>query len=266
MQSTKLLIYPYNLGSKSARVLSGELATKRIRGNGSYVFKPRHLIINWGNSKQPAWGTQEAYANMLNKPQFVKNAAEKARTFQLLQAAGMADQLPMWTTQRNVAEQWLIHPIYGNRKNAVLCRTLTRANSGRGIVLASTVAELVPAPLYTRYKPKSTEYRVHVTARYGILDVQEKRKRTGAVVDDVTRYIRSHDNHWVFCRDGVNCPAVVLEAAEQAIHVLGLDFGAVDVGWHPQDGMAIYEVNTAPGIEGQTLANYTNVFRRYLQT
>lgn len=263
MINTKLYVYPYSLGSKSARDLAGELATKRIRGNGNYHFRPGHLIINWGASAMPDWGTQAAYQGMLNKPQNVRNASEKLKTFQVLQSV-MPNSLPQWTTSRTVAEGWLKGGLYGGLKNAVVCRTLTRANSGRGIVLATKPNEVVSAPLYTRYKPKTEEYRVHVSARFGVVDVQEKRKKNGAENTEANKYVRSHDNGWVFCRDGVNAPTSVKEAAEQAVNALGLDFGAVDIGYHPDVGIAVYEVNTAPGIEGQTLHNYAGVFRRYL--
>lgn len=265
MSPTKLLIYPYSLGSGSARSLSGELGAKRVRPAGTYRYQHGHLVINWGNSNMPNWGTLAAYAAMLNKPQNVVNASEKTKTFRLLDAS-MKNKLPEWTTSRATAEGWLAHPKYGSHLNAVVCRTLTRANSGRGIVLARNGSELVAAPLYTRYKPKKQEYRVHVNARFGIVDIQEKRKRTGAEPDEAKKYIRSHDHDWVFCREGVNAPEAVKEAAEQALNALGLDFGAVDIGYHPDFGVAVYEVNTAPGIEGQTLNCYVDVFRRYLQS
>jgi hypothetical protein len=176
----------------------------------------------------------------------------------------MPQHIVPWTTSQAVAREWLAHPIYGNLKNAVVCRTLTRANSGRGIVVASTTDELVPAPLYTRYKPKVDEYRVHVFTRFGVVDVQQKRRRNGLEDGAGDRYIRSHDNGWVFCRDGVVAPPTLLAECERAVNILGLDFGAVDIGWHPTYGLSIYEINTAPGIEGQTLTNYVNTFRRFL--
>lgn len=259
----KLVIYPYNLGSESAKLLSGELVAKRVRPSGTYKWFPNHKIVNWGNSAIPSWATPQCQANMLNKPQNVRNASEKLQTFQILQAA-MPNDLPQWTTERHVAQGWLANPIYGNKKNAVVCRTLTRANSGRGIVLADTAGELVAAPLYTRYKPKSSEYRVHVFAQYGVIDIQEKRGKTGANRTGAQEYIRSHDNGWVFCRDDLVAPAAVRTAAERAINVLGLDFGAVDIGFHNDYGLTIYEVNTAPGIEGQTLANYVQTLRRFI--
>lgn len=261
---TRFVLYPYNMGSTSARALRNSLPAKRVRPNGNYHYRLRDLVINWGNSVVPHWGTLVAMSGMLNKPQNVANASEKTRTFQILQTV-MPNAIPQWTRHTEEARGWLINPIYGTNKNAVVCRTLTRANSGRGIVLASRVEELVSAPLYTRYKPKTAEYRIHVTARYGVHDYAQKKRRNGLEEPEgLSRYIRSYDNGYVFCRDGVTIPDSVAEAAEQAIHALGLDFGAVDIGYHPEYGISIYEVNTAPGIEGHTLESYVNVFRRFL--
>jgi D-alanine-D-alanine ligase-like ATP-grasp enzyme len=96
------------------------------------------------------------------------------------------------------------------------------------------------------------------------MDIQQKRRRNGAEHDPVKDYIRSYDNDWVFAREGVKCPSLVEEVCEMVVHRMGLDFGAVDVGFHSEYGIGIYEVNTAPGIEGQTLGNYANTFKRYL--
>jgi hypothetical protein len=246
-------------------MLSEQLSCLRVRPNGTYRHRPGDLVVNWGNSGLPTWGTQRALSNMLNKPAAVANASEKTRTFQILQTV-MPNNIPPWTTNRATATAWLSQPVFGNARNAVVCRTLTRANSGRGIVLASNPAEVVAAPLYTRYKPKSAEFRIHVSSRYGVFDAVQKRRRNGAAdASGVEKYIRSYDNGWVFCREGVVVPTSVKEAAEEAVAALGLDFGAVDIGYHDVHGITIYEVNTAPGIEGQTLQNYGNILQRHLQ-
>jgi hypothetical protein len=197
---------------------------------------------------------------MLNKPQNVQVASDKIGTFRRLE-----QNIPEWTTNIDVARGWIGHPRFGRKLNAVVCRTLTRANSGRGIVLARTTEEVVPAPLYTRYTPKTAEYRVHISSRFGVIDAAEKRRRNGFEDNEgANQYIRSWDNGWVFCREDLQLPEDVRRVAEESIHHLGLDFGAVDVGYHPEYGTTVYEVNTAPGLEGQTLVNYTNMFRRYL--
>jgi len=255
----RAVVYPYNLGSASARSLAQALQTRRVRPNGNYHHRRNTLVINWGNSRLPGWGSAQALANMLNKPQNVEIASDKIATFRRLET-----NIPEWTTDRQVARDWFANPRFGRKLNAVVCRTLTRANSGRGIVLAKSPEELVNAPLYTRYTPKEREFRVHMSARYGIIDSAEKRRRNGFEHEADHDYIRSWNNGWVFCRENLQLPDGVERVAAEALAHLGLDFGAVDVGWSGRYGTYIYEVNTAPGLEGQTLTNYTNMFRRHL--
>jgi glutathione synthase/RimK-type ligase-like ATP-grasp enzyme len=110
--------------------------------------------------------------------------------------------------------------------------------------------------LWTKYFKKRQEFRIHVWGN-DVLDIQEKRKRRGA--EGVDTRVRSHENGWVFCRDGVTCPQAVSLAAVAAVQALGLDFGAVDIGWNEHYQMpAVFEVNTAPGIEGTTAERYVS--------
>lgn len=257
---TSLKIYPYNLSSESAKFLATTLRGKRIRVDGSYRYKRGDLIVNWGNSHVPRWATAQALVHMLNKPQYVALASDKIQTFRILTEAGI-DNIPLWTTNIETARGWFRRAVRpAGSINAVVCRTLTRANSGRGIVLAKSADEIVPAPLYTRYTPKQFEFRIHVSINGGIIDMQEKKKRNGF---DGNKYIRSHDNGWVFCRENIQVPQQVQTTALDAVAAIGLDFAAVDIGYHEEIGAIIYELNTAPGIEGQTLENYGNHFRSY---
>lgn len=258
MPFNRVVIFPYNLGSESARELSSELDTIRVRGNGRYLPRARDLVVNWGNRGVPNWmGRCRA---MLNRPQYVENASAKDKTFETLSNNGLGDVVVPWTRDKAEAKRWLeAKPKFPGKLKAVVCRTLTRANSGRGIELAKKPSELVSAPLYTLYKPKAQEYRVHVFAGK-VIDVQAKRKKSGEKSDP---YIRNHPNGWVFCRENVSCPEEVLNAACAAVGVLRLDFGAVDVGYHPEFGVSIYEINTAPGIEGSSVKNYANAIREY---
>jgi glutathione synthase/RimK-type ligase-like ATP-grasp enzyme len=87
-----------------------------------------------------------------------------------------------------------------------------------------------------------------------VIDVQQKRRREGA---NATNEIRNTANGWVFCREGVEAPAIAVEAAKAAVEALGLDFGAVDIKCNRQGTRcAVLEVNTAPGLEGTSLVNY----------
>jgi hypothetical protein len=97
-----------------------------------------------------------------------------------------------------------------------------------------------------------------------MIDAQEKRKVEGfGGLTNANTYIRNHPNGWVFCREEVVIPPEVIQLAEESVLRMRLDFGAVDIGWHPEFGVALYEINTAPGLEGQTLTNYANTIRRF---
>jgi D-alanine-D-alanine ligase-like ATP-grasp enzyme len=126
------------------------------------------------------------------------------------------------------------------------------------MVLASREREvpIVRAPLYTLYVKKADEYRVHVV-RDKMIDYAQKKKRRTTPNEKVDYQIRNYANGWVFCRDGVAIPDCVRYAAISSVSALGLDFGGVDIGYNAHEGTAcVYEVNTAPGIEGTTLVRY----------
>lgn len=258
---TRLYLYPYNMASESAKALAGVLEIKRVRQNGNFRWRPGRKVINWGNTRIANWMIPMAMGALLNRPSQVELASDKVKTFQKL--TGVVP-IPDVTTSGPEAYHWLrSDPKYPGFKHAVLCRTLTRANSGRGIVVATTPEEIVQtlAPLYTRYVPKQQEYRVHVFRELGVVDVQQKRRHTEGDTSDP--YIRNHATGWVFCRENVSPPQEVLNAAVDAVMALDLDFGAVDIGFHTNIGPCVYEVNTAPGLTGQTLVNYAQAFKQF---
>lgn len=200
-------------------------------------------------------GPEDAYVNF---PGAVFRARDKVVAFAAFDRANVPTL--EWTVDPAVAQQWW-------KEGAdVVVRGTTTGQAGAGIRLVtqndaigdvehSTLAEWPVAPLYTKYAKKRTEYRLHVWGK-DLLDIQEKRKRSGS---DANSMIRSWDNGWVFCREGVVCPEEVSHAAVAAVAALGLDFGAVDVGWNEHYKRPyVYEVNTAPGLEGTTLERYVN--------
>jgi glutathione synthase/RimK-type ligase-like ATP-grasp enzyme len=155
-----------------------------------------------------------------------------------------------WTVNPDVAQQWW-------KDGAdVVVRGTTTGQGGAGIRLITqgdAIAEWPLAPLYTKYAKKRTEYRLHVW-RGDLLDIQEKRRRSGSEADS---RIRSYDNGWIFARENVAVPECVSKAAVAAVNALNLDFGAVDVGYNAHyDRPIVFEVNTAPGLEGTTLERY----------
>jgi hypothetical protein len=260
-----LRIEPYKIASKGAKALATRTGIlratpKQVRQHGDF-----DLLLNWGSSERRFNG------EYINNPEAVAVASNKLQSARRFGESHIPQ--PDYTTDREVAEGWL-------RAGTDVCeRTHLRGSGGKGlsVITGAGVATdgtgctnepdmdvrrgcirrtLVDAPLYTKYVKKATEYRVHVFDGE-VIDVQQKRKRQEVPNEEVNYQIRNACNGWVFCRGGVDAPASVLSAAIRAVSVLSLDFGAVDVGWnnHTQTP-CVYEVNTAPGVEGSTLDKY----------
>ena len=256
----RAIIYPYNQGSRSARSLSIRLQdyrAKRVRPDGKYKHNwNTHSIINWGNSDIPRWHRDERTALWLNHATVVDRATDKVQCLQILRDSGIS--VPSFTTSRMVAEDWC------REGHIIYCRTLTRASGGRGIVLATMPRDVRSAPLYTKRLAIKGEYRVHVF-NGKVIDYQKKRKREEAIANgDIMENIRNLDNGWVYCRNNIRHIEDNERMAIQAVSALGLTFGAVDILRDINNHSYILEVNTAPGLEGTTLINYTNAIKEYL--
>ena len=248
------IIYPYKLQSESAKALSeslSDLRCKRVRENGNYLHYNNHLIINWGNSRLPNWWHKDCY--IVNFPKFVEVAQNKHKS---LEAMLGKVRIPTFTTLKKSAEKWII------RERVAVARTLLRGCGGRGIQLVDDVDNLPDCALYTRYVKKSDEYRVHIFMGT-IIFLQKKMLRHGSEGNNFQ--IRNHANGRIFGSKNIAVPQDVVEQALLAVKALNLDFGAVDVGWQESSQKAfVYEVNTAPALEGTTLDLYSQHIRGLL--
>lgn len=248
----KIRIEPYKTWSGGAKALG--LRAGILRATNKQVTKHGDfdIIINWGRNEKRFEGTY------LNDPAAVRAATDKKASMEILAEAGVPQ--PCFTTDKATACDWW------NDNRVVVARKLLRASSGRGIVLCSKAdsTEVPQAPLYTAYEKKADEYRVHVFDGE-VIDVQQKRRRLEVPDEQVNYQIRNHSNGWVFARDNVDPPKSVKEASIKAVGALGLDFGAVDIGYNKHHEKAfVFEVNTAPGLEGSTLdAYYTALLKKY---
>lgn len=250
-----LKIIPYKMGSKSARELARALGVLRIRTPG-YVQKRTDFIVNWGASDPNVLGM--FYRQWLNLPHAVEKAANKLWTLQALQQASVP--CPEFTTNQMEAFGW------AEDVKVVVRHTLT-GHSGQGIEIVRPEHNCMPlAPLYTKYFKKQQEYRVHVF-NGRVIDVTQKKRPSDYLEDDGHNpLIRNHSNGWIFCRTDVVAPACVLDSSIRAVACLGLDFGAVDIGFNTDTGQcAVFEVNSAPGLENTTLDRYVEALTPYVR-
>lgn len=254
MIRTRLL--PYKRGSKGARRLAQGLGIKRLKSEGSR-FYPRlsDIIINWGSTTLPRWVN---IPNVLNRPECVAIAANKAEAFQVLHAVGVT--VPEFTFSPHVADDWV-------RKEAVLARHKLTGKGGDGIeYLEPQMGQVPKAPLYVKYIKTTSEWRVHATRDEAFFT--QRKVRNKAVPDDEVDWVaRNHGNGFIYQVHGNEPPACVNEAGLAAVRALGLDFGAVDIIYNQHyDKAYVLEVNTAPGLEGDTtLGHYITAIRKLIK-
>jgi hypothetical protein len=237
--------------SKGARALAKALGGRRIKllptfGHGD-------TFINWGDSQCPS-------NQVLNRPSAIRLVANKLLAFDAFSSANV----PI--------------PDYARRKEDVawegttVVRHKLTGHSGEGIEICDA-SNLPDAPLYVRYIKKDQEYRVHVgrllylngnqpeVASIKVIAVQRKARRHDVPDGEVNWQVRNHSNGFIFARGGFTPPEAVVDAAKQALVASGLDFGAVDVIQQKNGKAYVLEINTAPGLEGQTIADYVNYFK-----
>ena len=252
-------VFPYNKGSVSAKALANALRVRRI----SNEYEPRRndVVINWGNSSRVFY-VRTGFD--LNKHEAIAIACNKLKTFQTLTAAGF-EHIPKYCTSQHEASDMLYIATNGGEtlgKESIYCRTSLTGHSGSGIVIAKNIYQFVEAPLYTLGTKHKYEFRVHVF-KGEVIDVQQKKRRTDYTGPNTG--IRNHSNGYIYARVDIDVPELLLSSACEAVNILGLDFGAVDIGYRERDNRVfVFEINTAPGLVGTTLDKYVNAFKNYL--
>lgn len=214
-------------------------------------------LVNWGVSA-PFTG----FAKILNRAPAVATACNKLATFRVLKDA----HIPTldFTTDREEALKWL--PDY-----SVFCHTLLSGHGGSGLKLVLKGEKDLPtAKVYTKNFPKTVESRTHIIKGVSFVHhmYMEKKRINPDRYDDFgitekpDNYIRTYDNGWIFARNVVEDGHAV-ELAQKTIEVLHLDYGAVDI-LRKGGKWVVGEVNTAPGLEGQSLNFYVEHLRSLL--
>lgn len=200
-------------------------AVRRIR-RANPTFAAGDTVVWWGTAADivPPTGVR-----FLNPTRVGGKYAELAR----LAAAGVT--VPAHSRTRPVEQGWL-------------------ARRNHHMEADDLLANLETGDYYVRYVPVSREFRVHVFNAASI--------RTGLKVprlDNPHPRFRSWQAGWKLDY-GAACQAVirqvVRESAKAAVAALGYNFGAVDIGVQTDGAPVVFEVNSAPGLEGNTISVY----------
>lgn len=259
--------------SESARALSSALQEnninavyRRVNNGGRYRTQSNtRFHINWGSARNiPETREIVNYRGnptVLNQPEAVNRVADKRQFFERMRDQN-ARSIITSTESYPLARQWV------QQGHRVYCRTSLRGNSGEGIVVARTQAELVEAPLYTLGVDTHHEFRIHVLNGV-VIDGVRKAFRSDVPEEERNRDIMNHAAGTIFVRSGPALESAsqnvsMLEDCSNAIRLSGLDFGAVDVIVDREGNHHILEINTACGLEGTTLERYKRAFTQHL--
>lgn len=257
MNHKRVYIYPYKGYSKSADNLSEILGVPRIKHLRSrFKGHVSKIVINWGASNL---SEEASKCKVLNKPEQVRKAINKLDFFKTISELP-TDQQPRlvpWTTDKDQVKRWI------RDGYEVFARKILTGHSGNGIIHITSETDPIPdATLYTQYIKKDKEFRVHVLDGK-IIDVQRKIRDPNR--EPTNWKIRSHDNGFIYVRNGVEPPQDAKDQALLAVSGIGLLFGAVDVVALKNGKSYVLEVNTSPGLEGETLASYSKAFGEVIQ-
>lgn len=267
----------------NTKLLSSEWST--WRGTGS------DLLINWGCSKPI---NSNVNAVVFNKPEAIKLAANKLKTFKALDEAEV--DIPWYTegTVTSMLPEIAARSMEEDRLSFMF-RTTATGYGGEGIYVienlydkaceyfgmlcdAQEVLEYLvhlknnhpdysfinDTEFVTQYFKAKNEYRIHVACD-NVIFCQRKALRTDEdrpIHPDFM--VRNHENGFIFQQNNIEVPEEVKLASIKAVKALGLDFGAVDIKAKTNRGEVTYnvlEVNTAPGVTGNTLKTYTDTFK-----
>jgi hypothetical protein len=264
-----MFIFPYKKGSESAKALGEAIGARRIKSEGSrFKGSPEKVVINWGSSELPE---EVMKCKVINPPAITNVASNKLKFFNAITEYNDNEgydndevvSIPQYTTSRSTAKMIASHG------DILVLRHKLTGNSGEGIELIEDFnrdTDIMPAaPLYVVYIPKKQEYRVHV-ANGKVVDLQRKARRHDIADADINWRIRNHDNGFIFARNDLHVPRDVSRQAILACKAIGLDFGAVDIIYNDRQQRAfVLEINTAPGLTGQTLEGYAERFKNWGQ-
>lgn len=249
-------VYSYNTVSNGAAELADALGVNRIRHNGSHFRGAGYkTVINWGAGELPP---EVQKCRIVNRCNVIRLVSNKLSFFRAMTDAPSPPQVVPWTDKVSTAQEWL-------KKHTVVIRTSLTGHSGHGIIIVEPGSPITPsmdAHLYTQYIPKSHEFRLHILAGR-VIDAQRKIRDPDREPKDWK--VRSHDNGFIYVRSGFTVPPDVQEESLKAFVASGLDFGAVDVIWSEKQRKAyVLEINSAPGLEGQTIQSYAEGFKKLL--
>ena len=203
--------------------------------------KPYDFIVNYGSTIDV--DPSLAKIAIINDPSHVKqNAQNKGQALRTMYNEGVSVPRTYPVLQALARSDELL-PLLGRKGSHV---------SGSGFYMCVTEEDMKEAidngcTHFADFLSIKQEYRVHMMGGFPFL-IQEKANNGRG-----HKYIRTNSNGWQFLTKDLHrsyLPNSVMHNAVMALDVLGMDFGAVDIGIDSRDDAYIFEVNSGAGLTG----------------
>lgn len=247
MIKPKFFVYPYTQHSHGAMALKEELDGLLVKlHNSNYTHKPENILINWGNGNCP-------YPTAYNPASAINKVIDKVQFFKTLEGTGLIPPVAFTTADAKA-----------NLSFPIVCRTLTSESDGAGIVIADKPTELVPAPLYTQYVDKTSEYRIHMgrNQQGEIIVICRQKKYLSDDFKGDKRIWTGKETKLSYIETALAPVIAVARAAFEKFPEL--TFGAFDIVYNNSTESAyVLEINSAPMMNSDTVKAYADFFRTF---
>jgi glutathione synthase/RimK-type ligase-like ATP-grasp enzyme len=239
-------------GSVTAKALAKELGLKAVRDDKWSSDNHGHPLVRWGASMITRSSVRD---QCINAPNAIYIAAHGLKMLRALRDAEV--NCPEYYPASNFDKDYdLYETLLARRINHVGGKDIKFVNCNHDLYEALDEGY----PYFVKYIETSMELRVHVFGG-------EVLKAFKKINDDPdASFIRSSYRGWHFQRVDIESHyPKAISVALSAVEALGLTFGAVDMAWSREEKKwYVWEVNSAPSLNSETLSLYVEKFREYL--
>lgn len=233
--------YVLGIKGKTGQLIADELGIPFVRRLPADAEK----TIRWGNTTAPD-------AETLNSVEAISLSADKSSSREVLSENGV--RVPeLIDTEDNAVYPVVGRPDFHTRGNAFFY--CTNADAVRNAIARG-------ATYFSHYIEKQAEYRVHIAGDKVLLfSVKEGGDTTHHVWNKRAGFKFRHLRRSAWRQDVLLMN--IQREAKKAIAILGLQFGAVDIGVS-NELPYVFEVNSAPALSPLAVTKYVEYFKGYL--
>lgn len=250
----------YVLASKHGVITGRRLAKKlglKFQTNINNLTDRSDIVIRYGNAQLPLNVSNDTECN--SREAIIK-ASAKHKLSEYLKDTDISCPTYFPYRQGQIVPKELGEHFLGRSRQHRAGKDIVLLKRGKKI--PTDTEFLVPL-----YKHITREYRVHV-AFGNVVKVMRKYP----IDDKADAIIKTAAFGWQYRRSAlkkVQCSKAMIETAVKAAEVLGLQFCGVDMAWSgKEDGLGkwiVWEINSAPSLNTDSLNLYADLFREHLQ-